>query len=256
MFDVVFIGHAAVRVADGERGSGGLMDLSVLVAMNDRSVSEQLADHLGRAGMRVRGATSLVQAEALVDEPVGMLVVDAQMPDGDGLDFGQRLRSYMGCGVIICIDQDDKALRIALLRGGANACLVAPIDPDELEATLISVYRCLQAPSPSPLPMQVPSPWMLDNRQLVLRAPNGRSVVITSLEHCLLRTLFSSVDRRAGRSMLVATLAEAAPGYTEARLEALVSRLRAKVLRKCGLRLPLVSSYGHGYRFDGYFSFL
>lgn len=232
------------------------MDLSVLVVMNNRSVCEQLADHLGRAGMRVRGATSLVQAEALVDEPVGMLVVDAQMPDGDGLDFGQRLRSYLGCGVIMCMDRDDKALRIALLRGGANACFVAPIDPDELEATLISVYRCLQAPSPNPLPMQVPSPWLLDGRQLVLRAPNGRSVVITSLEHCLLRTLFSGVDRRVGRSVLVARLAEAAPGYTEARLEALVSRLRAKVVRKCGLRLPLVSSYGHGYRFDGYFSLL
>ncbi|MBN8285136.1 MAG: response regulator transcription factor [Zoogloea sp.] len=233
--------------------SGGrLMDQSVLVVKNDRSVCERLAEHLGRSGFRVRWATSLVQAEALVFEAFGLLVVDAHLPDGDGLDFGQRLRCYMGCGVIVCVGKEDKALHIAALRGGADACLRAPVDPDELEATLISVHRCLHSPAPNPLPVLVPSPWMLDNRQLMLRAPNGRSVVTNPLENRLLLTLFSHPDRRVDRISLVARLAEAAPGYTEARLEALVSRLRAKVVKKCGLRLPLVSSYGHGYRFDGY----
>lgn len=228
------------------------MDLSVLLVKHDPMACERLADHLDRSGFRVRWATSLVQAEALMVEPAGLLVVDAHLPDGEGLEFGRRLRSYLGCGVILCVAEADKALRIASLRQGADACLVTPVDPEELEATLISVHRCLHSPAPNLVPVLVPSPWMLDVEQHVLRAPNGRSIVLNLPEHGLLQTLFSHPERRVGRALLVAGLAVAAPGYTEARLESLVSRLRAKVAAKCGMKLPLVSSYGHGYRFNGH----
>jgi DNA-binding response OmpR family regulator len=77
-------------------------------------------------------------------------------------------------------------------------------------------------------------------------------MTINPMEHCLLLTLFGDTERLASRAALLAVLASVTPGYTEARLEALVSRLRAKAVMKCGMKLPLVSSYGHGYRFNGY----
>jgi DNA-binding response OmpR family regulator len=97
----------------------------------------------------------------LVLDAADLVVVDAHLPDGDGLAFGRRLRSYLGCGVILCLAEADKALRIACLREGADACLVHPVDPEELEATLISVHRCLHSPVPKLLPALVPSPWVL-----------------------------------------------------------------------------------------------
>lgn len=228
------------------------MDLSVILVKHDPAVCEGLAEHLGRAGFRVRWATSLAQAEALVFEPVGLVVVDARLSDGEGLVFGRRLRGYTGCGVILCVAEADKALRIACLREGADACLVHPVDPEELEATLISVHRCLHSPVPKLVPSLMPSHWVLDREAHLLRASNGQSMAINLLERCLLQTLFGDAERRASRGALVAELTALTPGYTEARLEALVSRLRGKVVVKCGLKLPLVSSYGHGYRFNGH----
>lgn len=229
-----------------------MRDLPVILVKRDPAVCEELAEYLGQAGFRVRWATSIAQAELLVFEPVGLVVVDARLPDGDGLVFGRRLRSYTGCGVILCVAEADKALRITGLREGADACLVHPVDPEELEATLISVHRCLLSPAPRPVPCPVPSPWVLDREAHLLRAPNGQSMVINLPERCLLHALFGDAERRASRGDLVAELAAETSGYTEARLEALVSRLRAKVAAKCGMKLPLVSSYGHGYRFNGY----
>lgn len=154
--------------------------------------------------------------------------------------------------MILCVAEADKALRIACLREGADACLVHPVDPEELEATLISVHRCLHSLVPKLVPSVVPSHWVLDRGADLLRAPNGQSMSVNLLERCLLQTLFGDVERRVSRSDLVAELVVVTAGYTEARLEASVSRLRAKVVVRCGMKLPLVSSYGHGYRFNGH----
>lgn len=48
----------------------------------------------------------------------------------------------------------------------------------------------------------------------------------------------------------MALLAAREAGYSAHRFEALVNRLRAKVFGRCGLKLPLVSAYGTGYRLD------
>ena len=232
---------------------GRLMDLSVLLVQQDRAVCEVLADHLDRSGFRVRRATSILQAETLAPERGGVVVIDAHMPDGDGLDFGRRLCAYFGCGLILCVEESGKALRITSLRAGADACIVKPVDPEELEATLISVHRRLAA-SPRTLgPAPVLNMWVLDGGWPLLRAPNGSSLAVSPLEYRLLQILFEHPERHVGRGTLVAGLAAVAEeGYTGARLEALVSRLRAKVVARCGMKLPLASSYGHGYRFNGH----
>ena len=48
----------------------------------------------------------------------------------------------------------------------------------------------------------------------------------------------------------MALLAAREAGYSAHRFEALVNRLRAKVFGRCGLKLPLVSAYGTGYRLE------
>lgn len=207
---------------------------------------------LVKAGFAVRCAASIAQAEVLLSEPVDMLVVDLTLPDGDGLAFGRRVRSYMSCGVILCLGYSEREWRITGLREGADACLDRPVDAEELEATLISVHRRLRS-SPLPLLVQpLPNPWLLDREQRLLTAPNGAGTRLNALETRLLQTLFGCPERMASRDDLVVMLDSEAPGYSMARLEALVSRLRAKAARKCGMKLPLVSSYGRGYRFDGH----
>ena len=227
------------------------MSISVLLLVNEDQ-SRSMAMFLARSGFIVRCAASIAQADALLSESVDMLVVDLALPDGDGLAFCRRVRNHMSCGVILCLGYSERELRIAGLREGADACLEWPIDAEELEVTLISVHRRLRSPS-SPLLVQPrPNPWLLDREQRLLTAPNGASVRLNALETRLLESLFAHPGHVAGRDDLVAILAGEAPGYSKPRLEAMVSRLRAKAAGRCAMKLPLVSSYGRGYRFDGH----
>lgn len=226
------------------------MSISVLL-LAEEGRSRSMAMFLARSGFIVRRAASIAQAEALLSESMDMLVVDLELPDGDGLAFCRRVRNHMSCGVILCLGYSERELRIAGLREGADACLERPVDAEELEVTLISVYRRLRS-QPSPLLVRPrPNPWLLDREQRLLTAPNGASARLNALETRLLETLFGHPEHTAGRDDLVAMLACEAPGYSMPRLEALVSRLRAKATGKCAMKLPLVSSYGRGYRFDG-----
>lgn len=143
----------------------------------------------------------------------------------------------------------ERELRIASLRDGADAYLVKPVDPEELEATLLSVHRRLNSAA-SPVPTQArPHPWHLDTERRLLAAPNGVTILLNGPECLLLGALFGWDERKARKEDLVALLAANEAGYSAHRLEALVSRLRAKVLGRCGLKLPLVSDYGKGYAF-------
>ena len=75
------------------------------------------------------------------------------------------------------------------------------------------------------------------------------TILLDGPESLLLGTLFGRDDHKARKEELVALLAAGETGYSAHRLEALVSRLRAKVPGRCGLKLPLVSDYGKGYAF-------
>lgn len=228
-----------------------LVSISVLLLMEEDQ-SRSMAMFLAKSGFVVKCAASIAQAKALLSESVDMLVVDLALPDGDGLAFCRRVRDNMSCGVILCLGYSERELRIAGLREGADACLERPVDVEELEVTLISVHRRLRALPSSLLVQPRPNPWVLDREQRLLTAPNGASACLNALETRLLESLFAHPGHIAGRDDLVAILAAEAPGYSKPRLEALVSRLRAKAAARCAMKLPLVSSYGRGYRFDGH----
>ena len=225
------------------------MSISVLLVEDDRDLSEEIASFLEGAGFAVTCAGTIREAESLLAEPRDLLILDINLPDGDGLAFCREARSYVRSGIVMCTGRSERALRIASLRDGADAYLVKPVDPEELEATLLSVHRRLRS-GVTAIPSQVmPHPWHLDAERRLLVAPNGVSMLLNAPEALLLGTLFGRPDRKVRKDELVMLLAAREAGYSSHRLEALVSRLRAKATASCGLKLPLVSDYGKGYAF-------
>ncbi|GLT21847.1 hypothetical protein GCM10007933_13010 [Zoogloea oryzae] len=225
------------------------MSISVLMVEDDSDLSEEIASFLTSAGFTVSSAATIREAETLLAGSYDLLILDINLPDGDGLAFCREARRYIRAGIVMCTGRGERELRIASLRDGADAYLVKPVDPEELEATLLSVHRRLNS-SVSSMPLQaMPHPWHLDLERRLLVAPNGISMILNGPESMLLGALFRSADRTARKEDLMALLASEDEGYSLHRLEALVSRLRAKAATRCGLKLPLVSNYGKGYAF-------
>jgi DNA-binding response OmpR family regulator len=149
----------------------------------------------------------------------------------------------------MCTGRSERSLRIDSLKGGADAYLVKPIDPEELLATLISVQRRSQPQAPSLFNLSPPVQWRLDSKRSSLLTPNGTTVSLSQGEVLLLASLFHEPQQKISRLALLAAFKDAETPSDGRRIEALVSRLRRKVLDTTGQALPVTSVYGKGYAF-------
>lgn len=226
---------------------------SLLLVEDDLVLLQEFAEYLSRDGFDVHGVSGITDAERALTKPFDLMVLDLNLPDGDGAAFCRRIRSYLRLGIVICSGRSERELRLSLLRSGADAFMVKPVDAEELSATLSSVLRRVTTTVPSPMVApQVPSLWRLDRIQLCLFGPRGVQIALTEAECLLLNVLIEHPDRTAERRYLLERFEKAALPMTGSRLETLISRLRAKVFAACGSRLPLRANYGRGYIFTAY----
>jgi DNA-binding response OmpR family regulator len=223
---------------------------SLLLVEDDPVLRQEFGEYLRNDGFDVHSVASVADAERALIEPFDLMVLDLNLPDGSGVELCQRLRPYLRSGIVICSGRSERELRLSLLRSGADAFLVKPVDAEELSATLWSVLRRVLTPVASPMrPPQLPSLWRLDRVQHCLWAPKGKQIVLNAQELLLLQTLLEQPDRMVDRQTILARYQAAAIPTTGSRLETMVSRLRAKVFEACGVQLPLRASYGRGYIF-------
>lgn len=224
---------------------------SILFVEDDIDLREELSAYLAGSGYRVQGVGSVLEAEAALAEPYDLLVLDINLPDGNGLELCRRMRPYIRSGIVMCTGRSEQALRIGGLKDGADAYLVKPVDPEELEATLVSVLRRVASADFSPRMMAaaLPAPWRLDRKRQTLLTPTGTAIELSAGEALLLECILDEPQQQLSRIALLSAFKAAATPSDGRRLEALVSRLRRKVLDKAGLQLPLQSMYGKGYTF-------
>ena len=223
----------------------------ILLVEDDTDLRDELAEYLTGCGYRVQGVGSVQAAEAALGESFDLLLLDINLPDGSGLELCRRLRPYLRSGIVMCTGRHERALRIGGLKDGADAYLIKPVDPEELEATLASVLRRVLSANFSPglLASPLPTLWRLDRKRHILLATNGAAIALSPGETLLLARILEEPQQQLSRLALLSAFKAAGAPSDGRRLEALASRLRRKVLDKSGLQLPLQSVYGQGYSF-------
>ena len=120
--------------------------MRVLVVEDDPSLGPLLARGLRQHHHAVDLAPSFEAAtEAAAGTAYDLVCLDLGLPDGDGLDLCQRLRSADGLRrprrILALTARDAVASRIAGLDAGADDYLTKPFDFDELVARLRALDR-------------------------------------------------------------------------------------------------------------------
>ncbi len=151
---------------------------NVLFVEDELSLITALTIALRKLGLPARHASTLRQASEMISESSpDLILLDRNLPDGDGLRLCAELRATGFVGTILLLTAiGETEARVAGLNAGADDYLPKPFVWDELEARI----RALSRRKPPAAP-PAPENWLVDESKLRITGPRG-SIQLTPLE--------------------------------------------------------------------------
>lgn len=128
----------------------------ILVIENDPDLQWTLARMLTVKGNRVVGTSSGEGALALIEQwPVGLVLVDEDLPGMDGLEVAKRLReSHPYIPVILLAGEESADVQVAARLVGAVATLTKPFRRETLIDLLARIEEATRPSTPPPAPAE------------------------------------------------------------------------------------------------------
>ncbi|MEH1128919.1 response regulator transcription factor [Micromonospora sp. CPCC 206061] len=114
--------------------------MRILLVEDDHRVSAAMVAMLQRRGYEVEHAATA--AAALAAAPCDLVLLDLNLPDGDGVDVCRSLRSRSEqLGIIAVTARGEERDRVVGLRTGADDYVVKPFSMAELHARIEALLR-------------------------------------------------------------------------------------------------------------------
>lgn len=223
---------------------------SVLMVEDNLRVSEEISLVLEHAGWRVRCVPDGKSfRHAVAEQAPTLVVLDLNLPGEDGISLCKWLRSTLpGVGIVLLTARVMGSERSEGYIAGADVYLTKPSRAEELLAVLHNLSR-RAAPGPMLAGPQVGDPWTLHSKSLRLLSPRGDILSLTRSECGLLQHLGDTPGVCTYEELIDALGSGGLNDKVDkARLEVLVSRLRAKLRHVKELGLELKTVYGKGYQ--------
>jgi DNA-binding response OmpR family regulator len=115
---------------------------SILVVEDETSIASFVAAYLRNAGYSVRtSATAQAALLELASEAPALIVLDLNLPDGDGVELCRRIRKGSDVPILMLTARDEDIDKIIGLEVGADDYMTKPFNPRELVARVKSVLR-------------------------------------------------------------------------------------------------------------------
>lgn len=220
--------------------------MRVLIVEDAADVAEAIAASLTRAGFVCDIAGDIAHASAFIKaQTFDVLVLDINLPDGDGRGFLRSLRRGGNhTPVLMLTARFDVSSRVGALDEGADDYLVKPFDLRELEARLRVLTRRNRGLADSQLSL---GRLVIDTAGQTVRC-DGDLVSMTRREMALLNLLAAHRGQIMSKERLfdgLFSLDNADVGLNT--VELYIARLRKKL---AGAGVAIETHRGLGYRLD------
>jgi DNA-binding NtrC family response regulator len=124
----------------------------ILIVDDDRDAREMFGTVLADAGYAVEVAEDGFQAmEKLPESRPDLVLTDLRMPGMHGVDLAQRIRSLSDVPVVLTTGMETFDLCTGADAYGAVACLLKPVNLEDLLWTIDCALACRPARRPPPL---------------------------------------------------------------------------------------------------------
>lgn len=210
------------------------------------------------AGLRFNGYATLEAAddgvgrEMALRESFDLLLLDLNLPGGDGLDILRAVRERdTRVPVIILTARGAEEDRVKGLKLGGDDYMVKPFGPQELLARIEAVLR--RTPARPAAPTEVPVPGgTLDLGRRELRFEDGSVTPLSERESELLVFLVKHAGRAVSRDEILAQVWRLNPEAVETRtVDMHIMRLREKLRDDAAKPRIILTLRGRGYQFAG-----
>lgn len=208
------------------------MQHTILIAEDDRDITELLTLYLTGAGYAVRTAEDGAQALAqLRAGGISLVLADIMMPGLSGYELIRQVRTFSDLPIIVLSARTMDADRLLGLDVGADAYLTKPFNPLEVVAYVkAALRRCSRADAgqDTAAPLLRVGALELDTAQFTLRK-NGQPVPLTSTELKILAQLMRSPGRVFTKAQLYECVGGAYYESDDNTMMVHISNLRAKI---------------------------
>lgn len=219
----------------------------ILVVDDEPQIHTFIRISLAAEGFEYLGAESIAAAKRLIEQnSPHLLILDLGLPDGDGMDLVNFVRSTSNTPILILTARDEEDEKIRLLEAGANDYLSKPFGIREL---IVRVKVLLRDLVNTHLPAD-----LLETNDIKLEISTnqawfkGESLALTKKEFAFLRMLMTTPDKLVMQEELLAKIW----GVTHTRdshyLRILVSQLRKKLNDNANDQRVIKTEPGLGYR--------
>lgn len=234
--------------------SGVAEKATLLVVDDDKGLRETLADFFEIEGYQVLQASNVAEAQAQLraGDP-DLLLLDINMPGGDGLTFAAQMRAHSSTPIIILSGKGAMIDRVVGLEVGADDYVSKPFELRELLARVRAVLRRARAPAAHTQDVLLeerharfgPFVFTPGRRSIVTVA--GQAIDLTGAEFNLLAALVDRANRVLSRDAIGdLTHKDNWEGFDRS-IDTLVSRLRRKLCAHGDAAALIQTVRGEGY---------
>lgn len=184
-------------------------------------------------------------------ETPDLILLDINLPDGNGVDFCRKLRLDTAVPIIILTVLGDEDTLISGLDAGADDYLTKPFSTRELLSRIHAVFRRIDLTNRSRDTNLTVGNYSLQQHTRTLTVESHGTANLTETEYRIVRLLMTAQGGLVTRNRILASLWDENNLFVEENtLSVNISRIRRKI-QDAGGKRPIRTVRGVGYRFDG-----
>lgn len=222
------------------------MKEKVIIVEDDAPLNRALCKTFANAGYETEGASSVREAQRLLEKGVALMVIDVGLPDGDGFALCRRVREHGDIPVIFLTARDDET---DMLRGfdcGADDYLVKPFPMAVLLRHAQAVLR-RTGEKPGDTFSYKELSIDFERKQVTSR---GEAVNLTPKEYRLLELFARNRKQVITKQMILEQIWDEQGAFVEENtVNVTLSRLRKKIEPDPANPIYIKNVFGLGYTF-------
>jgi len=221
----------------------------IYIVEDDVDLAKLNARLLSRNGYLVQMAYSLTEARSqlLVDD-MDLYILDVNLPDGDGMAFGQEIRAKTEAPMIFLTGNSDTASKVKGFQVGGDYYLTKPYDKEELLAIIQSLLRKAERVQEKNHTVHQLECGALRVNLVESKAYiNQQDVSLTPKEFSILRCLMQHKEKELSYEEIYQTVWGVPMCEDSSALRKQMSRLKAKLREDEFDCFSILNTQGRGY---------